>query len=101
MVTAPEVVIRPILLGSGKVNHKAPSGPVVISCGWLANGIVNSVMTPLVVIRPILPFTTPVRTPSVNQRAPSGPKVISAGKELVDGSENSVITPEVLILPIL
>ncbi len=51
----PAVVIRPILALHHSVNHIAPSGPAVISLAKLpAVGIGYSVMTPFVVIRPIL-----------------------------------------------
>ena len=41
-VNAPAVVMRPILLAPSSVNHSAPSGPAVISCGLaVAVGIEN------------------------------------------------------------
>jgi hypothetical protein len=65
LVTAPAVVIRPILLASASVNQSAPSEPATIPEGPLAAvGIVNSVIVPLVVIRPIL-----LPAYSVNQRS--------------------------------
>src|SRR5262249_3069366 len=77
-------------------NHSAPSGPVVIPKGPLLGlGIGNSVITPAVVIRPILLVSF-----SVNHSAPSGPVVISQVPRPV-GIGNSVITPAVVIRPIL
>ena len=79
------------------VNQRAPSGPGVMSVrALLAVGRVNSVMTPAVVIRPILSLVC-----SVNQRAPSGPVVIPAGPLSAVGMVNSVMTPAVVIRPIL
>src|SRR5512142_562116 len=62
----------------------------------LAVGMANSVITPAVVIRPIL-----LPSASVNQRAPSGPAVMPAGALFGVGTANSVITPAVVIRPIL
>src|SRR5256885_6325793 len=60
---------RPILLVFASVNHSAPSGPAVMPYGpLLAVGIGNSVTTPPVVMRPILPPKY-----SANHRAPSDP----------------------------
>src|SRR4030081_1846009 len=71
-VTAPEVVMRPILPESVSVNQRAPSGPaVMLKASKL--GMAYSVSMPDVVMRPI-PF---LPLPSVNQRAPSGPAVIA------------------------
>ena len=54
-VTTPAVVIRPILFALLSVNHRAPSGPVVMQQAPLfAVGMENSVTVPVVVIRPIL-----------------------------------------------
>src|SRR6266481_2542133 len=69
---------RPILLAKLSVNHSAPSGPVVMTCGVLRGvGIGNSVITPAVVMRPTLPVLN-----SVNHSAPSGPVVMTSGKLL-------------------
>src|SRR6185437_6969868 len=69
--------IRPILFAPPlySVNHKAPSGPVVIASAPLsAVGILYSVILPVVVMRPILfPFD------SANQSLPSGPLVMPIG----------------------
>src|SRR5258706_70471 len=51
----------------------------------LAVGTVNSVMTPPVVIRPIL-----LPLCSMNQRAPSGPAVMPRGKLPAVGTGNSL-----------
>src|SRR5437016_6696253 len=56
-----------------------PSGPLAIENGKV-RPLPNSVMTPLVVIRPIFP-----PPPSVNQRFPSAPTMISFGEEFSVG----------------
>src|SRR6266536_5921868 len=92
----PAVVNRPILLLMLTVKQRAPSGPAVIplrSLG-LEVGTRNSVMTPPVVIRPIL------GPPSVNQRAPSDPAVMALALANAVGMVNSVMTPAVVIRPI-
>jgi len=99
-VTKPVVVIRPILLpttqrGPGwrmqadSVNHKAPSGPVVMPQGWAFGlGRANSVILPSVEIRPIFPLSD-----WVNHSAPSGPVVIPPGPLFSVGIANSVTAP--------
>jgi hypothetical protein len=61
----------------------------------LALGTGYSVITPAVVMRPILlpPY-------SVNQSAPSGPAVIDCGSLLAVGTGYSVIAPAVVMRPI-
>src|ERR1035438_2331750 len=62
--------MRPILAAGrdNSVNHKAPSGPVVIQLGEVnAPPIANSSITPVVVMRPILSPTL-----SVNHSAENG-----------------------------
>ena len=55
----------------------------------------NSVVAPVVVIRPIrLPDA------SVNQSAPSGPAAMPAGRLSGVGTGNSVVAPVVVIRPI-
>src|SRR5579872_4389006 len=88
-VTAPAVVIRPMLLVPPTVNQSAPSGPDVM--GPFIWGTTNSVMVPLVLMRSILPGW-------VNQIAPSGPDVIASTAQLEHGY--SVIVPLVVIRPI-
>lgn len=67
----PDGVILPILLDCS-VNHTVPSGPAQMPTGWLSwAGRENSVITPAVVIRPILSLYS-----SVNHRFPSEPAVI-------------------------
>src|SRR6185369_3081985 len=107
-VTAPAVVIRPILLPTmqrelcsrtqlASVNHKAPSGPVVMPHGWaLGLGRANSVISSLLAIRTILPLTG-----SVSHRASSGPVVIPPALLFSGGIANSVTSPVVVIRPIL
>src|SRR5579883_702599 len=70
----------PIRLPADSVNHRLASGPLVISCGWQGELLVqaaaraNSWMCPVGVMRPMaFPCV------SVNQRLPSGPLVIAAG----------------------
>src|SRR6266567_3173634 len=93
------VLTRPILLLKFSVNHRAPSGPGVIPHGsLLAVGIGNSVMAPVVVMRPIL---LPPVPDSVNHRAPSGPDVMPKGSLPAVGRKNSVMVPAVVIRPIL
>ena len=76
------MVARPILL-LASVNHRSPSGPaVIVGRRLLAVGILNSVMTPPVVIRPIL-----LPSCSVNQRAPSGPGVMPDRPAVVVGTD--------------
>jgi hypothetical protein len=80
----PAVVMRPIALFVGSVNHSAPSGPLVrLEASW-PDGSPNSRSAPAVVIRPILPA-------SVNHSAPSGPVTMLAGKLKALGSANVVI----------
>ncbi len=83
------------LVLSGSVNQRSPSGPAVMPHGQaLAPGIGNSAISPLEVIRPILP-----RTDSVNQRSPSGPLVRSVGSPSIEG-RNSATRPLGVICPI-
>ena len=74
------------------VNHRLSSeGSGDDVEGPLAAAVASSeysVITPLVVIRPILPEPF-----SVNQRLPSGPAVIPQGKADAVGTANSVIDP--------
>jgi hypothetical protein len=74
----------------------AISGPVVIHHGRLLGPAKYSVMTPSVVMRPIL-----LEYSSANQSAPSGPAVIPLGLELAVGTVNSLMTPSVVMRPIL
>src|SRR5258707_8123073 len=79
---------RPILLAQVSVNHSAPSGPVVMPMGQpRAVGTGKSVITPSVVMRPILLATL---GDSVNHSAPSGPVVMNWGKLWNVGIGNSV-----------
>src|SRR5579862_1446819 len=92
----PAVVIRPIREATLSVNQRLPSEPTVIKKGWvLADGTGNSLIAPLVEIRPIRSAA------SVNQRFLSGPATIPRGELPSDGSGNSVITPAVVIFAIL
>ena len=64
--------------------------------GAARNGIGNSLIVPLGVIRPIL---SPCA--SVNQTLPSGPAAIAYGKLFAVGIGNSLIVPLGVIRPIL
>src|SRR6266567_4298085 len=89
------VVMRPILFPWDSVNHRLPSGPVVMPKGPLrATG--NSVTRPAVVMRPILSTLN-----SVNQRLPSGPTVMPSGRLLGVGMRNSVTLPLVVRRPMM
>src|SRR5260221_5739500 len=69
---------RPILPEVNSVNHSAPSGPVVMPSAKVRGvGIGNSVITPAVVMRPILPGTDSPANPSVYPTAPAGPVVLN------------------------
>src|SRR5260370_26462586 len=55
-VTAPAVLIPPILLPFSSVNQRLPSGPAAIPFGLLLGvGTENSLTTPPVVIPPLFP----------------------------------------------
>src|SRR5579875_558878 len=74
--------MRPIRPGPDSVNHRSPSGPVVISSGALLEvGRGYSLICPLLVIRPIL-----LATVSTNHSAPSGPRVSSCGLLMRSGN---------------
>src|SRR5688572_18223183 len=80
------------------VNHRLPSGPVTMSFGALLpdSPLENSVISPVVVIRPILPAAA-----SVNQSAPSGPFVMELGSLSEERpAVNSVMLPPGVIRPI-
>src|SRR5215469_3146822 len=86
--------MRPIWPAS--VNHRLPSGPTVMNWGAVAPlGRGNSVMLPLVVMRPILPAVF-----SVNHRLPSGPAVIPKGPLLFVLMRKYVMVPLVVMRPI-
>src|SRR5215813_13829809 len=88
-------VRRPILPVCNSVNHSAPSAPILMAMGPLLTvGIGNSVITPAVVMRPMLLLFT-------NHSAPSGPVVMPDGALLVPGIGNSVTTPAVVMRPML
>ena len=79
-VISPVVVIRPIWLSFGSVNHRLPSAPAVMSptlIGLLTEdagalvGTGNEVIAPSTVMRPIL-----LAPGMVNHMAPSGPAVM-------------------------
>src|SRR5579864_7554540 len=79
-------------------NHKLPSGVEVMSCGRaIGVGVVNSVTTPVIVIRPMR-----LAARSVNHMLPSAPVVMSAtlpfGSFEWVGTSNSSIAPEVTLI---
>src|SRR5579859_2027331 len=78
------------------MNHGSPSGPTMRSSMSVlvagAVGVATSVITPAVVIRPML-------MPHLNQRLPSGPLTIPPGEHPGEIGY-SVITPDVVALPI-
>src|SRR5262249_44566976 len=73
-----QVVIRPIRLPPGSVNHRLPSGPAVMPLGYARRLMpaLNSVTTPSGVIRPIRSLAPRSLPRSVNQTLPSGPAVM-------------------------
>src|ERR1022692_1578602 len=87
-VSFPAVVMLPIFkLPPCSVNQSAPPGPLTMSQGSRPGvGSGNSVMAPLVVMRPIL-----FPRVSVNQRAPSGPGVTEKGRLDLVGMSYSAI----------
>ncbi len=92
VVTIPRGVMFPIR--PVPANHIFPSGPFVMFWGFaLGVGIGKSVVTPSVVILPIL-----LASVSVNQRAPSGPSVIPYGVLFgVGAGKDGSSTPPVVI----
>src|SRR5580698_8406933 len=86
--------MRPTFPGIA-VNQIAPSGPAQSPKADVLAGKGKSVITPAVVMRPILKGATAYHS------APSGPTVIKVGPVSADGNLNSVMTPEVVIRPIL
>ncbi len=95
IVTTPLVVIRPMAVFA--MNHRLPSGPVMIAPGRVSAPRAKRVTAPVGVMRAIsLVFW------SVNHMLPSGPAVMSSGL-LSAGmpSVNVVMTPAVVIRPIL
>src|SRR5262249_30858761 len=97
-VIAPAGVTRPNLSKLDSTNQRFPSGPAVMPSGRLSNvGIVNTVTTPAVVMRPM---AVAEKSRSANHRPPSGPVVIPSGS-LPDATGNSVMTPAVVMRPIL
>src|SRR5881394_166478 len=90
--------MRPILLALVSVNQRAPSGPVVMSWGRLGDVMMGkSVMTPAVVMRPILSGARPIDD-SENQSAPSGPATIPQGA-VFGLTGNWLNAPAVVSLP--
>ena len=87
-----------MFLAEVSLNQRFPSGPVTILFRPAASvGAGNSVIDPLVVIRPML-----FPCCSVNQRFPSGPAAIPRGEALLLGKAQCVNEPvEVLSVPIL
>ena len=94
-VIVPPVVMRPILFAKSSTNHMAPSGPAVMTSGWLPAARRNSVKVPAGVSRPTLsPFA------SVNHRLPSGPVAMPFGLLLGVGTGKDETAPAVVMRPI-
>ncbi len=74
------VSIRPMAAGlPDSANHIAPSGPATIPTGRLVSGRTNSVIVPVIVIRPTLELPAEPSPFTVYQRFPSGPAAMSSG----------------------
>src|SRR5439155_1082714 len=103
-VSAPAVVIRPILGAPSSVNHRLPSGALTIAVGKVPAASGNSVTAPAVVTFAMRSGFDAVshRLPprSVNQMLPSGPPVISPRVFPEFGSLNSAKAPDVVTRPI-
>src|SRR6266567_2576398 len=101
VVSSPVVVIRPITPFPGSVNQSAPSGPVVIPDGEEPAGSGNSVILPVVVMRPIASPGAPSPGVTVNHSAPSGPAAMPAASVSATGRVNWRMCPLAgLIAPI-
>src|SRR5712692_9327426 len=101
VVSVPVVVIRPITPFPGSVNQSAPSDPVVIPDGDEPAGKGNSVILPVVVMRPIASPGSPSPGLTVNHSAPSGPAVMPAASVPATGRVNWRMCPLAgLIAPI-
>ena len=98
-VIPPNGVMRPTLSAKYSVNHRFPSGPVVMSnkrAPAAKTPAPNSVTKPVVgLMRPIL-----LPSPSVNHRLPSGPFVIISGWVPGASVATFVTTPPVVDLAI-
>src|SRR4051794_24240230 len=73
VVTAPAVVMRPMLVPPVFTNHSAPSGPAVIADAFWMAGLSKIVTSPVAVVRPM---TSNVL---VNHQLPSGPWAMLVG----------------------
>src|SRR4051812_38424978 len=94
-----DTVMRPMLLAPRSANHIFWFGPTTTPNGALfADGIGNSLRSPLMLIRPML-----FPDISANQRFPSGPAVIPPllRPPVVPVAGNSVNPPLVVRRPIL
>src|SRR5579863_2961315 len=88
--------MRPSALPPASVNQRFLSRPTTMCIGAVPTPEVGySVISPDVVIRPILPALY-----SANQSAPSGPRTIMNGWAFFVGTSNSVISPAIVIRPI-
>src|SRR5437879_7365992 len=84
-VKVPPGVMRPIVLDCWMVNHRLPSGPVVMACGFCVTGAVTgwAALRPPgslkgVRLLPSLPMRPMLPDPNiVNHRLLSGPRVMS------------------------
>ena len=80
---------------SVSVNHRLPSGPIVIPVGPAPPLVLNAMSVPVGVIRPIRSALV-----SANHRLPSGPAVMPLVSVAI-AALNSVTVPSVVIFPIL
>src|SRR5713101_707027 len=95
--TSPIGVMRATaLVAPGSMNQRLPSGPLTMPIGRPADGIPNSVIAPIGVMRPIAWASC-----STNQRLPSGPAVMARGSLAGVGIANSVTMPIGVMRPIL
>ncbi len=93
-VTAPLVVMRPILLTLRIVYQSAPSVPVVMSCAPDEVGSGNAVTPPAGVTRRMIPLRS-----SVTHRFPSGPRVMPIRVLFVPPTGNAPSVPSTWMRP--
>src|SRR5437867_2961081 len=98
-VTAPAVVMRPIL-AAFSLNHRFPSGPRVMWSGVML-GSEYSATEPAGAMRPMTPLGLPPLTAAVYHTLPSGPAVMPYRDRLAVFGANSVVLPAWSMRPIL
>src|SRR5437763_1297824 len=89
-VMAPPVVIRPILSPAASVNHKAPSGPALISGGVAGAGWERAKPAPAPAVLPPRSFSPLIRD---HHRAPPPPPVLPRGSPAPVGGVTSTQAP--------